>query len=203
MNLKFNIMKALLKITIVVAYMFIIAISIAKAKEPKLVLKAYSEAKTLVLDLENVSSNTYITLKDSESNIIYSENVTKHLYAKKFNLKNLVDGMYFFQTEGQFKSTTYTLKVEDNKLIILDEVETIKPYFVETKGHVSLNFLNLDKKDVSIKVFDEENRLVFEEEVTNKMIVEKAFDFSGAFDGNYTVSLTCGENSYEEYIIVD
>ncbi len=193
-------MKALLKITTVVAFMFIAAISMAK--EPKLILTAYSEAKTLVLELEDVSSNTSITLKDAQNNIIYAESIKNDLYSKKFNLKNLVDGVYFFETEGEFKSTVYSIKVEDNSLAILDKEEVIKPFFTEVEEHVSLNLLNLDKKDVSIKVYDEDSRLVFEEEITNEMIVEKSFDFSGAYEGNYTVSVSYGDKSYEKYFTV-
>ncbi len=199
--LKFDIMKALLKITTVVAFMFIAAISMAK--EPKLILRAYSEAKTLVLELEDVSSNTYITLKDAQDNVIYAERVTNALYSKKFNLKNLAEGLYFFETESEFKSISYSLKVKDNELVILDKQENMKPFFIEEEKHVSLNFLNLDKKDVSIKVYDEDSRLVFEEEITDEMIVEKSFDFSGAYEGNYTVSISYGDKSYSKYIAVE
>ncbi|RKR06524.1 hypothetical protein CLV91_3379 [Maribacter vaceletii] len=194
-------MKAFLKITTVVAFMFIAAISMAK--EPKLILTAYSEAKTLVLELENASNNTYIKLKDNQGNVIYTESVSNDLYSKKFNLKNLEDGVYFFETEGDFKSTSYSIKVEDNKLVILDKKEVLKPFFKETKENVSINLLNLDKEDVMIKIYDEENRLVFEEDIKDEMVVEKSFDFSGAYEGNYTVSVTYGEKSYEKYFIVN
>ncbi|WP_299436015.1 hypothetical protein [uncultured Maribacter sp.] len=194
-------MKAFLKTTTVVAFMFIAAISMAK--EPKLILTAYSEAKTLVLELENASKNTYIKLKDNQGNVIYTESVSNDLYSKKFNLKNLEDGVYFFETEGDFKSTTYSIKVEDNKLVILDKKEILKPFFKETKESVSINLLNLNKEDVMIKIYDEDNRLVFEEDVKDKMVVEKSFDFSGAYKGNYTLSVTYGEKSYEKYFLVN
>ena len=79
-------MKAILKMTTVIAFMFIAAISMAK--EPKLVLTAYSEAKMLVLELENVSSSTYIKFKDAQNNVIYAESVSNDLYSKKFNLNS-------------------------------------------------------------------------------------------------------------------
>ncbi|WP_298487256.1 hypothetical protein [uncultured Maribacter sp.] len=194
-------MKAFLKITTVVAFMFIAAISMAK--EPKLILTAYSEAKTLVLELENASNNTYIKLKDNQGNVIYAESVSNDLYSKKFNLKNLEDGVYFFETEGDFKSTSYSIKVEDNKLVILDKKEVLKPYFKETEESISINLLNLDKEDVMIKIYDEDNRVVFEEDVKDKMVVEKSFDFSKAYEGNYTLSVTYGEKSYEKFFIVN
>ncbi len=200
-NLKLDIMKALLKITTVVAFMFIAAISMAK--EPKLILTAYSETKMLVLELENVSNNTYIKFKDAQDNVIYAESVSDDLYFKKFNLEKLTDGTYFFETDGEFKSTIYSIKLEGNKLIILDKKEIVKPFFREKDSRIFLNLLNLDKKDVMIKIYDEESRLVFEEKVKEKMIVEKTFNFSKAYEGNYRISVLHGDKSYNKNFVVN
>jgi len=194
-------MKALLKITTVVAFMFIAAISMAK--EPKLILTAYSEAKMLVLELENVSNNTYIKFKDAQENVIYAESISDDLYFKKFNLKKLTDGSYSFETDGEYKSTIYSIKVENNKLIILGKKEIVKPFFREVDSKVFLNLLNLEKKDVMIKIYDEESRLVFEEKVKKDMKVKKVFNFSNAYEGNYTISVMSGKNSYKKDFVVN
>ncbi|WP_298480905.1 hypothetical protein [uncultured Maribacter sp.] len=194
-------MKAVLKMTTVIAFMFVAAISMAK--EPKLVLTAYSDAKMLVLELENVAKATSIEFKDAQNNIIYSESVSKLLYSRKFNLKNLNSGIYYFETENEMKSIVYSIKIEGDEVIILDKKEVNKPFFRKVENHISFNLLNLDKQEVKITVNDESNRVVFNESIMDKLIVEKSFDFSDAFKGEYVVSVTVNGKNYKENLIVD
>ncbi|MGB5206062.1 MAG: hypothetical protein WBN63_17895, partial [Eudoraea sp.] len=66
-----------------------------------------------------------------------------------------------------------------------------------------LNLLNLDGKDVQIKVYDSDNRTLFSEVIENESIVTKAFNFETAIEDHYTVVVKDSKNTYYESIVVN
>ncbi len=193
-------MKTILKFTTVVALMLVTVTGMAN--EPKFNLKTKSATKSLVFEME-YSEQTTVILKDSDGNIIYSESVSNASYSKKFNLENLEDGLYYFTTENKLREIVYTIDVTDTDVKIIDKEENTKPYFRRVDGKVLLNFLNLDESSVKVKVVDAENRVLFEETYTDTKIVEKAFDFTKALEGTYTISVEDFNNTFYESIAVN
>lgn len=194
-------MKTILKLTTVVALMLSTVVGLAE--ETKLNLVALTKAKSLLLTLENGSEDLSVRLVDADMNLIYAETITNSTISKKFDLRNLNDGTYYFYTSDNFKNYMYTMVIADNVLRILDTEERVKPYFRKTKNKIYMNFLNLEKTPVEIKVYDADYRLVFSEIRNEELIVEKAFDFSDAFSGSYTVVITDSTATYTEDFTVD
>ena len=193
-------MKTVLKVTAVVALMLSTVVSSAKEK---LDLVALNNTKSLLLVIQDSSQDLAVRLVDSDFNTIYSETITNSSINKKFDLKNLNDGTYYFYTSNELRDFVYTISISDNLLSIISEEETVKPFFRKTADKVFMNFLNLSKSPVKIKLYDEDNRLVFSEISNEAIIVEKAFNFSDAFPGIYTVVITDANNTYTENFIVD
>ena len=118
-------------------------------------------------------------------------------------MNNLPQGGYFFKVEDDLKETIFAFFVEDSKIVIAEKNVNTKPVFRRKEGKVYLNLLNLDKKDVKIKVLDNNDRVLFEEIISNTSLVEKVFNFENAFDGNYTISVQDKTNSYYEVVVVN
>ena len=127
----------------------------------------------------------------------------KSVVKKKFDLQGLQNGTYFFTTSDSTKTIVYTVAINGENIDILNKNETVKPYFRVAKERLFINFLNLDKSKINITVYDEEYRVVFSETVNEEMIIEKAFNFEGAFAGNYRVVVSDKNKSYTENFIVD
>lgn len=69
---------------------------------------------------------------------------------------------------------------------------------IQVKGEkVFVNHLNLDGETVTLKVYDEENRLLYRESFKETPVVEKAFNFEDAYEGTYSVVLSDGESSFK------
>ena len=183
-----------------IAFMFVTATSMAN--EVKLSLETEKESKSLVFELDSQSTETTIKLFDSANHVIYFENISNLSYVKKFNLKNLDEGLYYFTTENPLKKVTYIISFKDAEVKILNRKENPKPIFRKKNEMVYLNLLNLEKKKVEIKVYDSSDRLVFSERRVNEMIIEKAFNFSKAYKDTYTLAVRDGNDSYYEYVIV-
>ena len=194
-------MKTILKFTIVVALMLSTVVSMAS--EPKMNLVANSIAKSLIFTLEEVTENMNIQIIDAYDNIIYSEKFTGDTLRKRFDLENLDSGTYYFFTENEFKSYMYTISLDNDKLEILSKEETHKAHFRKTEDKVFVNLLNLDKSKVAIKVYNEDDRLVHSETVVEKIVVEKAFNFTNAYAGSYTIMIEDGINTYTQKFIVN
>jgi len=76
------------------------------------------------------------------------------------------------------------------------KLETNTPAVQARGNRVFVNFLNLDGDDVTVKVFDQENRLLYVKKFEESPVVEKAFNFEKAYEGTYSVVVSDGEDTY-------
>ena len=194
-------MKTILKTTVALALVLTTTIGSAKNSEIGLTLSKVSKA--LILSLENPSKDFTVRISDKDDNVLYFERMEKSVVKKKFDLQGLQNGTYFFTTSDSTKTIVYTVTINGENIDILNKNETVKPYFRVAKERLFINFLNLDKSKINITVYDEEYRVVFSETVNEEMIIEKAFNFEGAFAGNYRVVVSDKNKSYTENFIVD
>jgi flagellar hook assembly protein FlgD len=171
------------------------------AREPKMNLVSANNSKGVVLTMEEAPNSTTITLLDSNEYIIYSEKLSENSRGKRIDMENLNDGTYYFKTEHDLKTITYTIEIMGNEVTIVNRDEKVKPYFRKENKKVFMNFLNLDKSKVLIKVYDE-NRLVFTETISEELIIEKAFNFEGAYGGNYVLIVEDNNEIYSEELVV-
>ena len=86
---------------------------------------------------------------------------------------------------------------------ILKRIENTKPVFRLKGDRLFLNLLNLEGKDVQIKVFDSNNRTLYKEVIENETVITKAFNFESAYKDQYTVVVKEGKNTYYEDIVVN
>ncbi|MDO6473439.1 hypothetical protein [Maribacter sp. 1_MG-2023] len=194
-------MKNLVKFTTVVAFM--LATVAGMAREPKLNLLSAGKAKSVVLTMDASINGVQVKLMDSDLNVIYSEKMTEGQFSKKLNLKDLTDGVYFLSADDNMTAYSYTIVLDNDNVKIVESDEEIKPFFRKTDNMIFMNYLNLDKADLSIKIYDTESRTVFTQEVADEMIVEKAFNFTDAFPGTYTVTVKSAGKTYTEEFVVN
>ncbi len=77
------------------------------------------------------------------------------------------------------------------------------PVFKRKGSKVMMNMLNLDEKAVVIRVFNGDGRVVFEEKVTGEAVIQKVFNFTDAFSGDYRIEILDDKKKFEETIIVE
>lgn len=194
-------MKNLVKFTTVVAFM--LATVAGMAREPKLNLLSSGKAKSVVLTMDASINGVQVKLMDSDLNVIYSEKMTEGQFSKKLNLKDLVDGVYYLSADDNMTAYSYTIVLDNDNVKIVESDEEIKPFFRKTDNMIFMNYLNLDRADLSIKIYDTESRTVFTQEVSDELIVEKAFNFTDAFPGTYTVTVKSAGKTYTEEFVVN
>ncbi len=194
-------MKNYLKMTALVA-VFFVSMTIS-ANEPILKVGSTTNSKSLVFELDSKSTQTKVRFYDADDNIIFSDNISDALYAKKFDLKSLEEGNYTFKVENSLTTYVYTISVKEGSVDIVKRKENSKPVFRKNDAMVYLNLLNLDKKDVKIEITDSSNRLVHEETIANELVVQKVFNFKTAVADGYTIAVKNGNDVYYEAIVVN
>ncbi len=194
-------MKNIAKITTVVALMFITTVGMAS--EPKLNLLPSSSTKSVVLTMKASSYGVEVRLMDADAHPIYVERMSEGLFSKKLNFKDLEDGTYYLSADDNLKKYVYTIVLENNEIKILETAEDVRPFFRKTDKMIFMNYLNLDKDALSIKIYDEEGRTVFSQNVTDEMIVEKAFNFADAYPGSYILFVKSAGKTYTQAFVVN
>lgn len=194
-------MKLNLKFTAMIALMFTTVVGMAR--EPKLSLITNGESKSLVVELDTQHDKTFLKIIDEDQNIIFSEKVSETSYSKKFDLNELESGSYYFEVDDALRTLIYPISVENKEVKILKRIENTKPVFRLKGDRLFLNLLNLEGKDVQIKVFDSNNRTLYKEVIENETVITKAFNFESAYEDQYTVVVKEGKNIYYEDIVVN
>jgi len=81
-------------------------------------------------------------------------------------------------------------------------VLSLDPVFKRKGDKLLVSFLNADQVMVEIRVLDSQNNVVYKERVAGDLIVEKAFDFSKAFNDTYKIVVAYNQNAFEQIVKV-
>jgi len=82
------------------------------------------------------------------------------------------------------------------------EIKTNTPAIVVQGERVFVNHLNLEGEKVTLKVYDEDNRLLYIKKFNQAPVVEMAFNFESAYEGTYSVVLNDGDVIYSATVAV-
>ena len=95
------------------------------------------------------------------------------------------------------KKTVAKYEVEKNLVKV-----NLDPVFVKKGQKIMMNLLNVSKGKVLLKVYDSEDRLVFDQAIDGDLVVEKAFNFEKAFKDEYTIVVVDKFGTYTETMVV-
>ncbi|MBD1260526.1 hypothetical protein HZY62_07990 [Maribacter polysiphoniae] len=195
-------MKNILKNTAILTLLF--AITTGMATEPKIDLKTDSEAKILVLEMDATSSKSEVRLTDSNDNIVHYENVSESSYTKKFNLKNLEDGIYYFTVENPLKKLVYTINLNNREIKIANKKESSQIPVLRKSGYrIFLNLLNKDLNTVKVKVVNGNNEQLDSRVFMGDLNIGNVYNFENAIRDNYIVVVHDGKNTYRQSISIE
>jgi len=91
------------------------------------------------------------------------------------------------------KKTVAKYEVEKNLMKV-----NLDPVFVKKGQKIMMNLLNVSQGTVLLKVYDSEDRLVFDEAINGDIVVEKAFNFEKAFKDEYTIVVVDKFGTYKK-----
>tara|TARA_R110002051_G_scaffold325788_1_gene431314 strand:+ start:7098 stop:7646 length:549 start_codon:yes stop_codon:yes gene_type:complete len=162
-----------------------------------------STEKSIVFNLAQASKLTSIQFLDNERNIIYSGDIQQYTsLRKKFDLSKLEPGSYTLNVEDTLKIITYVIAIDESEISVVSKNEIIKPAFRLKENVVFINLMNLSKEEVTVIIFDQENRVLHTEKISDQLVVEKAINFKKAFKGSYSIVVKTPKGKYQKYITI-
>ena len=200
-------MKNLVIKSLIFALPLLLAGTLSASITNTLKIEPDAKEKSIYLSFEANQSNVVkIQLKDKNEAILHQELVTNKIaFAKKFNLKNLPEGVYFLQVSDELKEVIQPIEISNSDLAIdlSTRMENYKPVFNYSNNKLDINLLAIDSEQINVEVFNADIQVIF----TKKFKIEgKAFgerlDLNKLQNGPYTVKISTGNNTFYKTVEV-
>ncbi|WP_445725568.1 hypothetical protein [Flavobacterium sp.] len=197
-------MKNLVKKGLVVAMLFTAMIATGAGKDNSVKFTVVN-SKMIDLKLENKDGKIQISLKDQHGEVLHSEKFKGSNFAKKYDLKILPMGHYYFEIEGESKIKMIPFEVTDKEVAYNHELETIyfKPTILQEKDAVCISKLALEKEDLTIVFLDENDNLLYNETISGPGKLAKKLNIKQLEKGTYRLYVRSGDRVYSEYLYLN
>ncbi len=168
----------------------------------KIVTTKTADAKVLNITLTEITKNEVLSIKDTNGVILYTVKLQEtKSFNKKFDFNTLPNGVYFLESK-QLKEITVTPLIlnEDKASFLFNTTKTFTAPTLKVDESIVRVFLkNFDKHPVNISIYDSKGIEIVSES-NKELVVYKDYDFSKLEKGNYTVSVSHGDYTFNEEI---
>lgn len=163
------------------------------------VKKIKSEQKAAVIRIINLSSDTpaVLRIKDQQGNVLHREVVDQcDVYAKKYDFSNIPNGEYFVELKTEEGVTSESILLEAGKA----NARYFKPAVEVEPGLVKVAFINRIDTPVSLKLYNEGGRAVYEEIEPSEEKFAKGLDLTQLNAGQYSLTILGDDYVYSRTI---
>jgi len=163
-------------------------------------------SKTFKLVMNNLIGDVKLSLKGEKNQIIYERTLTNDgSLTKSFDMSLFSDGNYEIELIDDQKIQSFPIEIKNDLLAIhLDEKEThFLPVVSQKNRLVSVNMLALEGEDLSVKIFNSADEVVYDETLRGKRNLGQIYDFSKTVDGKYTFQLVSSGRTTIKEILID
>jgi len=157
--------------------------------------------KKEIITINDVKEGQSLIIKDLNGVILYKESFKESgLYSKAFDLTNLPDGSYFFEHEKDLEIKIIPFNVKSNTVTFEKVKETIiyKPHVRIKNNYVFITKLALNKEPLDVKIYSEDNQLIYSEKITNTKTIGKVYKI--LLNRNYRLVLKSNGRAYYKNI---
>ncbi|WP_067146832.1 hypothetical protein [Pseudotamlana agarivorans] len=166
------------------------------------------EANKTTLTINNVKEGSLLSLKDALGHVIASETIkTSGKYTREFDLSFLANGDYMFEVDKDLEIKEIPFAVKSGVALFNKNEEKViyKPFIRVSGDIVFVSKLAIDGEPLDIEIiFTPKNSanssVVVSETVKSKDKIERAYQLSGAKNGEYQVVLHTAGRRFEKKI---
>ncbi len=163
-------------------------------------VKVTSDSKVISVNLGDVKNDEIsIRIEDANGNELVSEKVKgSQNFAKKYNVSKLEDGNYNIIIAKQTLRTVQPFKIVDNKVIVLatEKKEKFLPLLSQDGDKLNVNVLLGNFSNITVTLYDNEGRKVFDEKNYVVLNLHKRYDLSKLPQGIYVAEVMAGDESF-------
>lgn len=163
------------------------------------------KSEKAVVNVSNTAQSHFeIEIRNDVGDLVFYKetNSPSKSYVKLYDFSNLEDGLYTFTVKLDKQVSTNNLDISNGNVTVESERKDAEPYFTLENNKLKMSFLNFEKEDVKLYLYDNSNNeLVMEKDLESDFAITYGLDFTQVKNGNYDAVLT-SENKYYTYNIV-
>lgn len=188
-------MKAI-RLFLTITASVLILISTATEK-PKMNFIPLNDEKALIAISNEKPAYFELSIEAQNGNLVYHKESDKEIsdLRQVINYSNMENGIYTIKLKvnDTFISRDFEIK---NKRMTVDEAKIgFAPYFSYSGDILILSYLNFDKENVKLKIYNDGN-LVFENKLGKDFVLNAGFDMSKLGKGKYEIELSSLNNQF-------
>ena len=193
--------------SLIFALPILFATTLSASISNTLKIETDASEKSIYLSFKaNKSNAVMIQLKDANEAILHQEFVSNKIaFAKKFNLKNLPNGVYYLKISDDLKEIVQPINISVSDLAIdpLTRIENFKPVYKYSNNKLDINLLAINNEKINIEIFNAENQAIFAKSFKNdgKPFGER-LDLNKLQAGVYNVKIKAGNNTFYKSVEV-
>ncbi len=160
------------------------------------VRKSEGEKQTLVRVCHLSEGAAVLRLKDAQGRVLHRESIKGHAYMKKYDMANLPGGEYTFEVSSNegVSQETFTLSSGVARAMYF------KPAIQIDAEIVKVMFKNSIASPVSLKLYDRDGHVLYQETVASQDEFAKGLNLSKLVAGQYSLSITGDDYVYSKSI---
>lgn len=194
-------MKSVMKFGLALVAMFTTVVM--HAEDNDFLVRAKEGAGKAISFTINESKDVHVTLYAKDGSEIFDETVKSKngKIDRTYDLNALPDGTYYLETETAAKVARHEVTISGKKATVVEEAisELAKPVVINRNGIVIVQVSKNDKTPVEIKMFDDENNEVYNQQFSAEKVA-KRFDISKSAAKNFTLVIGYNNKMFVETI---
>ncbi|WP_340111575.1 hypothetical protein [Maribellus mangrovi] len=198
-------MKHLAKLLFVAALIFTSGLAMANGNLKVSIVQ--EEANEAIVKISNAVNSVYeIEVKNASGNILYYKQTQRpsKTYSSVYDLTGLYDGKYTFTVNVANETSTSMVNVTNGKVEVIDYNKELDPYFALNNNYLKISYLNFNKSDIVLYVYDDSSkRMLYEEDLGTEFAMNHAVNLSKLKSGSYSAMLVSNQGTHEYDIYID
>lgn len=160
------------------------------------------DSKLIDLSLNNSDGSLTVSVKDSDDQVLYSEQYKGSHFSKKYDLNTLPTGNYYFEIEGETKIELMNFTVNDKNVEFSNEIDTVyyKPVVRRENDLIYVSKVSLEKEPFIIALYNEDDNVLYKEELEGIINIGKKLNISNLEKGTYRLVMISNGKRFTEYI---
>ena len=153
-----------------------------------------------ILVFSDVKKGHELMVKTIDGQVVHRETIERNgKYAKQFDLSALNDGLYFIELNKDFEIVVKPFKIVSNKVSFIKDLEKsiFKPVVRIENNKLMISQLAFNEKPLSVELYYE-GRLVYQEKLEAKSIIEQVYQLAENRMGEYALRLNSGDRIFTE-----
>ncbi len=186
-------------IRLLLAVTAVALVTVASAFEkPKLNVIPLSPDRAIVSVSNDNEAYFELKVESENGSLVYYKLSNKPItaYQKVFDFTNLEDGNYTLNVKVNDTKVSRDFVIANSGISVGNSRLSFDPWFSFENGILKFSYLNFDRENLKMKIYDRNNQLVYQTNLGNNFTITTGYNLNKLESGKYRVELSSFDNLY-------